>query len=172
MPTKTKPKGKAKAADSKQPKRGRRELFDRDLALRICAMLMTRREDGCLHTIRTICDGNPGMPSEQTFYNWLTQNPDLFETYMRVREERAHLVVDEVVDIADTEPDPSKARIRIDARKWYAGKVCQRMYADKTTVDLNVKRDPATMTDDELERIAAAGSDRSLETTKGSTLTH
>lgn len=167
----SKTKGK-KAADSEQPKRGRPDLFDRDLALRICAMLLTRREDGCLHTIRTICDGKPGMPSEQTFYNWLTQNPDLFETYARVREERAHLVVDEVVDIADTEPDPNKARIRIDARKWYAGKVCQRMYADKTTVDLNVKRDPTTMSDAELERIAAASRDGASKTPPGSTLTH
>ena len=37
--------------------------------------------------------------------------------------------------IADTEDDAGKARVRIDARKWLAGKMKPKVYGDKQTVE-------------------------------------
>jgi hypothetical protein len=57
--------------------------------------------------------------------------------YARAREERADMIADEVITIADTDPDPQRARVRIDARKWWAAKVNPRKYADKAEVNVN-----------------------------------
>lgn len=158
-------------ADSEQPKkRGRPSTYTLELAADICARLLIRDASGNLPTLRDLCRADPTLPAEGTIYKWMAQNADFGEMYMRAREERAHMIADEIIHIADTEEDPNKARIRIDARKWWVGKANAKHYGDKTTVDLNVTRDPATMTDAELERIAAAGSTGTAETPPGSTL--
>jgi hypothetical protein len=53
----------------------------------------------------------------------------------RAREERADLVADEIITIADTETDPQKARNRIDARKWWAARVNPKKYGDKLVTE-------------------------------------
>ena len=80
-----------------------------------------------------------GMPGRQTVYQWFNLHPDFKDMYARAREERADLLADEVITIADTEEDPNKARVRIDARKWWAAKVNPKSYGDKA--DLNVTSD-------------------------------
>lgn len=168
MTTKT---GNTKKADSEQPKkRGPASTFTMELAADICARLLIRDEVGNLPTLRDLCRSDPSLPAEGTIYKWMAQHAEFGEMYMRAREERAHMIADEIIHIADTEEDPNKARIRIDARKWWVGKANAKHYGEKTTVDLNVKRDVAAMTDDELERIASAGSSRAIETAPGSTL--
>jgi hypothetical protein len=50
--------------------------------------------------------------------------------YARAREEQTHLTAEDVIKIADTEEDPNRARVRIDARKWYASKLNRKDYGD------------------------------------------
>ena len=45
---------------------------------------------------------------------------DTYERNTHAREEQADFYADEIVTIADTEPDAAIARVRIDARKWTA----------------------------------------------------
>jgi hypothetical protein len=47
--------------------------------------------------------------------------------YARAREEQAETLVGEIIEIADLEPDTNRARVRIDARKWYASKVLPKL---------------------------------------------
>lgn len=86
-------------------------------------------------TLKEVCE-LPGMPSRTTTYKWLGQHDEFANIYARAREERADMVADEVIAIADTEPDPAKARVRIDARKWWAAKVNPKKYADKGEVNV------------------------------------
>ncbi len=51
--------------------------------------------------------------------------------YARAREEQADFYADEIVTIADTEPDAATARVRVDARKWVASKLKPKRYGDK-----------------------------------------
>jgi hypothetical protein len=37
-------------------------------------------------------------------------------------------LIDEVISIADTDPDPKNARVRIDARKWLFEKLAPKKY--------------------------------------------
>ena len=47
------------------------------------------------------------------------------------------MLADEIVEIADTEPDPNRARVRIDARKWYAAKVNKKDYGDRVSAEVS-----------------------------------
>ena len=87
-------------------------------------------------SLRNICKAK-AMPHAGTVCRWLAEDETgkLREQYARAREAQAELVADEVITIADTEEDPAKARVRIDARKWYAGKMRPKVYGDK--IDMN-----------------------------------
>jgi hypothetical protein len=109
--------------------------------------MLTRKEDGNVMSLRDICSIDD-MPAEGTLYRWLSENPEFGEMYARAREERAHLAAEDIIHIADTEQDPNKARVRIDARKWYASKLNRKDYGDSLDLGggLHVK-----LTDDQLE---------------------
>lgn len=107
-------------------------------AAEICSRMLWRDEQGKLMSLRAICEADD-MPSESTVYLWLARNPTFSEMYARAREERAHIAADDIIEIADHETDPNIARVRIDARKWYAAKLNAKHYGDKTenTTTLN-----------------------------------
>ncbi len=55
----------------------------------------------------------------------------IYARYARARGEQADFYADEIITIADTEPDAAIARVRIDARKWAASKLRPKVYGDK-----------------------------------------
>lgn len=76
--------------------------------------------------------------SSTAFFSYLSVHPNADACYSRSQLARAELHADEIVDIADTETDPQRARNRIDARKWYASKIKPSMYGDR--IDLNINQ--------------------------------
>lgn len=82
----------------------------------------------------------PGMPGSSTIYRWLSEHEEFWDKYRRAREAQADYYADEIVNIADgCVPDAAevaKAKLRIDARKWYVTKVAPRKYADKLVQDV------------------------------------
>lgn len=84
-------------------------------------------------SLKAICDADD-MPSRETVYQWLHDDKAFSDSYARAREEQADHYADDIIEIADTEPDPQKARVRIDARKWVASKLKPGKYGDKVTV--------------------------------------
>lgn len=105
-----------KQAQTQKRKRGRPSGFTQALADRICTRIMEGQ------SLRTICKAQ-GMPALSSVFKWLNENPAFSDQYARAREVQADLLADDTVDIADTEQDPQKARVRIDARKWKAGQM-------------------------------------------------
>ena len=88
-----------------------------------------------------------GMPSQSLVYEWLNKRPDFVEMYSRAREFQAHILGDEILEIADKCPllfsidersgirivrvDPmgvQRQKLRIDARKWMAARLQPRKY--------------------------------------------
>jgi hypothetical protein len=108
---------------------GRPSEYTTDKAQQICAMMLERKADGNVMSLRDIC-ALPGMPSESSVYKWRSTVPEFAEMYARAREEQTHLTAEDVIKIADTEEDPNRARVRIDARKWYASKLNRKDYGD------------------------------------------
>lgn len=126
-------------------------------------------------SLRKICLED-AMPGQTTVYRWLRQNDEFRQQYTHAREVQAETIFDECLDIADDgtndwmvdkEEDEGfryngdavqRSKLRIEARKWMAGKLAPKKYGEK--VELNhtgevALRKAADLSDDDL--IAEAG---------------
>lgn len=67
---------------------------------------------------------------------WLYADDERAKQYARAREMQGHLAASEVLEIAD-DPSltPDERRVRIDARKWAAGRMAGRYYGDKQRIE-------------------------------------
>lgn len=107
---------------------GRPSSYTQKLADTICERLLEGE------SLRNICKSED-MPAASTVFKWLNTIPDFAEQYARAKEEQAEILADEIVQIADEEADPAKARVRVDARKWVASKLKPKKYGDKLDID-------------------------------------
>jgi len=90
-------------------------------------------------SLKSILDKHKAMPDRPTVYTWLNSeskqyDKDFLNNYIRARQDQADFYADEIIDISDTEEDPNKARVRIDARKWKAGKMKPSVYSEKLDI--------------------------------------
>lgn len=76
------------------------------------------------------------MPAQSTVYLWLQKHSDFSENYARARDIQADVLAEETVTIADEASDPVKARLQVDARKWFASKVAPKKYGDRISQEL------------------------------------
>jgi len=113
-------------------KNGVKTTYSVAVAERICKALAEGR------TITSICSDDD-MPSLNAVYGWLRVQPAFAEAYARAREDQQDTFVAQIVDIADTETDPQRARNRIDARKWHAAKTAPRKYGEKLEIDATIE---------------------------------
>ena len=116
-------------------------------AVAVCRMMA----DG--KSLKDAC-AEEGMPARSTFYKWMSDYKEVSDMYTRAREERADLMADEILNIADAPLDlaeddneddgAAKTLFRrameqrkqmIDARKWAAAKLNPKTYSDRTTHD-------------------------------------
>lgn len=82
------------------------------------------------------------------FYTALHKDRSLSVGYVRAQEIRADLMADEIIDIADTDDDPARARNRIEARKWVASKLHHKRYGDRIDMTVSATLDiTATLAD-------------------------
>ena len=109
---------------------------------KICTMLAGG------NSLKKILESEQEMPSRDTVYEWLHDDANFSDNYTRAREAQADFYADEIADIADTENDPNKARVRIDARKWAAGKLKPKVYGDRLQLDADMN---VNMTEAQLE---------------------
>jgi hypothetical protein len=109
---------------------GRPSKFSAKLADAICERIAGGE------SLRAICKGDD-FPDLSTVIRWLADDryAEFRQHYERAREIQADHFVDEIVEIADTEPDPQIAKVRIDARKWVAGKMRPKKYGEKIDVE-------------------------------------
>lgn len=68
------------------------------------------------------------------FDNWVEKTAERASSYSRAREAGASALADETIEIADeAEPQTAQvAKLRIEARRWLAGKINPEAYGDKT----------------------------------------
>lgn len=118
-----------KAKEGKpEPKRGRPSSYTDEIANAILERIAAGEG------LNKICQDDQ-FPPESTVRGWAVDDVNGFSArYARAKAMRGEALAEEVIDIADTEPDPAVAKVRIDARKWYAGKVNQQ-FGDKATVE-------------------------------------
>jgi hypothetical protein len=152
-------------------KRGRPSSYTDALAVKICR----RIAEG--ESLRKVCLDSD-MPDKMTVLRWLANFEEKAEfraQYARAREMQADALFDEALEIADdasgdwtTTEDGKKvldhehvqrSRLRVDTRKWAAGKLAPKRYGDKIqhTGDgggpIRVRPDLSKLTDEELDAL-------------------
>lgn len=105
-------------------KTGRSSAYSEEVAGTICMEIMAGK------SLRLVC-AMEGMPAASTVYSWLRQYPSFVEQYTHAREVQADILSDEIIEIADSETDPNRARVMIDTRKWLASKLRPKKYGDR-----------------------------------------
>lgn len=124
---------------------GRPSEYNEDTADKICEGLTSGR------SLRSIC-ADDEMPACSTVMRWLARNDEFRKQYAYAREVQADALADEILDIADDGSNDwmekhdsegasvgwqfngeaaRRSQIRIDARKWLAGKMRPKKYGDK-----------------------------------------
>ena len=150
-PAKT-PKATKQAQGSPAPKKnpvGAPTTYNTHMASIICI----RIAEG--ESLREIVK-TAGMPDRTAIYDWLLRHPEFANQYARAREEQADTLADEIIAIADEQPEiiavtdkKTGALIehkldgaflqwqknRIEARKWTAMKLKPKKYGDRVAVE-------------------------------------
>jgi len=150
-PTKT-PKATTQAQGGPTPKKnpvGAPTTYNTHMASIICI----RIAEG--ESLREIVK-TAGMPDRTVIYDWLLRHPEFANQYARAREEQADTLADEIIAIADEQPEiiavtdkKTGALIehkldgaflqwqknRIEARKWTAMKLKPKKYGDRVALE-------------------------------------
>ena len=126
---------------------GRPTTFSDEVAAEICARLA----EG--NSLRSICRDDD-MPGLSTVFQWLKAQDGFADQYARAREAQADSLFDEILEIADDARNDwmerggdddagwlangehiQRSKLRIDARKWMAGKLRPKVYGDKSVIE-------------------------------------
>jgi hypothetical protein len=75
------------------------------------------------------------MPSRDTVHAWLASKTEFSDQYAHACKLRRENKFEELEDIAETEKDVQRARLRVDVIKWQLSKEEPKKYGDK--IDLN-----------------------------------
>lgn len=126
--------------------------FTQKLADEICELIVEGR------SLRSICKQGD-MPALSTVFKWLAEKPEFSDQYARAKDEQAEILADEIIQIADTEDDAQKARVKIDARKWVASKLKPKKYGDRTQLE-HSGPDGGPITVTRIELVPAGHDDR------------
>lgn len=122
---------------------GRSTTFTQEVADAICERIAQGQ------SLRAILLDD-AMPASSTVFKWLNDIPAFAEQYARAREAQADVLFDEILTIADDGRNDSytddegnvrtdhdviaRSRLRVDARKWMAGKLRPKKYGDKLAI--------------------------------------
>jgi len=90
-----------------------------------------------------------GLPGAPLFGKWVSENPQWQEAIAHARKSRAAHLVEQALIIADSDVERTKdgridpgavrqAELRINQRKWMAGKMDRATYGEQVQVDMNV----------------------------------
>lgn len=119
-----------------------------------------------------------GMPASSTVFLWLSEDAGFSERYARAREAQADALFDDILTIADDGRNDwmerknadgenigwqengealRRSQLRVDARKWMAGKLRPKKYGDKLNLDADVNLKADDTITGLLARIASEG---------------
>lgn len=104
--------------------------FSQDLFDKLCERIAEGQ------SLRKACKSSD-MPGTSSVFRWLADDEKLREQYARARDAQADNLFEDCLDIADdaSPEEVAKARLRIDTRKWMAGKLRPKRYGDKLELD-------------------------------------
>lgn len=132
---------------TKKNKGGRPSSYMPEVAEDICKLLMEGK------SLRQICK-RPSLPAISTVMEWLQRHEEFREQYAHAREVQAELLAEDIINLSDAVIEDgaavAKARLQVDARKWYASKLAPKRYGDR--IQHEQKITITDLTDEELDK--------------------
>ena len=123
--------------------------YTTEMAKAICKAVSTSTDP-----IRTILKTNPDWPSEDTIRDWRFDYIEFSVMYADAKRLQAELFAEEIIHISDDSSQDYKidskgnqvvdfeniqrSRLRVDSRKWLAGKLAGKLYGDKSVVEQHI----------------------------------
>lgn len=103
---------------------------------KVAATLCERIAEG--ESLTAACKDR-GMPTRQAVYAWLAENDAFRRMYAIARQQAADKFGADVIEIADgaAREDVDKARLRIQARQWTAGRMAPRAWGDRLATEIS-----------------------------------
>lgn len=115
------------------------------------------------------------MPAKSTVMLWLSQRTEFSDQYARARELQADHLFDEILEISDDATNDwmerrqgeetvqvvdhehiSRSKLRVDSRKWMAGKLLPKKYGEKQTIEATGKDGEPLMPESDNRQVARA----------------
>jgi hypothetical protein len=130
-------------------------------------------------SLRSICH-DEAMPARSTVHLWLANNQEFSDRYAIARDRQADTIFDEILDIADDGSNDwmekrdeaggnlgwkengeaiQRSRLRVDARKWMAGKLRPKKYGERLEVEHGVTDDLAAIIAERRAKVAKLNGD-------------
>jgi hypothetical protein len=103
--------------------------YSQEVKKAICDRIATTTD-----TLTAICAGE-GMPTDRVVRMWVYSDPEFAKMFNAAREAQQDLFMEqcgEIVDSADV-GDWQVAKLRVEHRRWMAGKLKPKTYGDKVT---------------------------------------
>jgi hypothetical protein len=111
--------------------------YSKERGERVCFLISTH--PGSLDKLKEI---HPEIPNRNIIFEWRYKHPEFNELYLAAKQNQVDLYVEETFDLADRAFESSesiaKANMQINLRKWYASRLCPRIWGDKLTTDSTV----------------------------------
>lgn len=126
-------------------KQKRPTIFCDELVDRICETIANTPK-----SIENIVAENPWMPARQTINRWQLTNASFRAKYIQAKQAQVvehinyNLQIADEIDWGDPRTamaEVQKAKLRIEARQWYASKIAPRIYGDKPEDDNKKEED-------------------------------
>lgn len=122
----------------KRDKPGQPTKYTPEMGQKICDLISTHP-----HGLPTLVKMF-NLPDRTCIYNWMNANVEFFDSYMRAKEKQAHLLADEVLQIANDVPTYEdkegneridngmlgRAKLQMDALRWSAAVLAPKFYKD------------------------------------------
>lgn len=118
---------------------GRPSIYTQELADEICVKIASNGKG-----IKLLCAENPHWPNKDTIFAWLKNYPDFSDQYVKAKQFQIETFIDDMLEIADDASQDlianergtlvsnntsiTRARLRIDTRKWLASKLVPKTY--------------------------------------------
>lgn len=146
-----------------------------DYSLETAALICERLSDG--ESLKAICE-DEAMPGKTSVFKWLALHTEFADMYARAREVQADALFDDILTIADDGQNDwmerkdaegenmgwrengealRRSQLRIDARKWMAGKLRPKKYGEKLDIEQKTTHEAGDSLQGLMERIAANG---------------
>lgn len=128
----------------KKNKGGQPTKYTKILATRICDLIATHP-----YGLPTLIRIFPELPDRQTIYNWLQAHREFFDNYMRAKEQQAHLLADEVLEVPNNVPTYEdkdghervdngmlgRSKLQMDALRWSASVLAPKFYKENKNTE-------------------------------------